>query len=77
VAGKPIPADSYLFSSCESLGAFNGKRRWRSLDGKKYFEWDTLHGEIEVYNRRGKHLGVLDAYGNIIKDAVEGRTITI
>jgi hypothetical protein len=41
------------------------------------FTWDSLHGEIEVYNGRGKHLGVMDANGKVIKTAVEGRKIDV
>lgn len=77
MAGKPVPANSYLETVCEFLGVFNGRKRWRSLDGKRLYEWDALHGEIEVYNRRGKHLRVLDTTGKPIKDAVEGRKITV
>ncbi len=43
----------------------------------KYYSWDGLHGEIEVFNRRGWHIMVLDAYGNKIKDAVKGRKINV
>ena len=77
MAGIPIPANCYLYTHCESLGWVYGSRRWRSTNGKKLYEWDSLHGEIEVYNKRGKHLGVLDHLGNPIKNAVEGRTIDI
>ena len=42
------------------------------------FEWDELHGEIEVYNKRGRHLGALDAVtGSLIKPAVRGRSIDV
>lgn len=34
--------------------------RWKDPKGKIY-EWDSQHGEIEKYNKRGKHEGVLDA----------------
>lgn len=43
----------------------------------KYYTWDRLHGEIEVFNKRGLHLMVLDANGNYIKDAVKGRRIDV
>lgn len=39
--------------------------------------WDGLHGKIEVYNKRGYHIMVLDPYGNKIKDAVRGRKINV
>jgi hypothetical protein len=40
-------------------------------------EWDYQHGRIEVYNRRGDHLGEHDFFtGRMIKGAVAGRRIT-
>lgn len=73
----PIPKPSFL-DGCDYLGAFNGERRWRSKDGKRVFTWDSLHGEIEVFNKRGRHLGALDALnGNKTKSAVPGRTIDV
>jgi Cytotoxic len=38
--------------------AFAGgkRRRWKDTDGMIY-EWDYLHGQIEKYNSRGRHLG--------------------
>jgi hypothetical protein len=42
------------------------------------YTWDEVHGEIEVYNARGKHLGVLDPItGALIKDAVPGRRVDV
>ncbi len=52
-----------------------GKQIYKSED--KYYMWDGLHGEIEVYNKRGYHIMVLDPYGNKIKDAVRGRKINV
>jgi hypothetical protein len=63
--------------ACQYLGFVHGGRRWRSRDGRRLYEWDDLHGEIEVYNRRGKHLGVLDAAGVLISGAVPGRAIDV
>jgi Cytotoxic len=77
VARVPIPSPCYL-DMCEYIGASYGRKRWRSRDGgSRLFEWDDLHGEIEIYNRRGKHLGVLDPQGNLIGEAVPGRTIDV
>jgi len=74
--GIPIPTPSFL-DECESLGAFHGQKRWRSKDCKKLFTWDSLHGEIEVFNARGRHLGVLNPQGILIKDPVKGRRIDV
>lgn len=55
-----------------------GKQTWRSPSGKRLYQWDELHGEIEMYNKRGKHVGVIHAVsGELIEDAVEGRTIDV
>jgi len=62
----------------QPLGAINGRRRWRSPDGKRLYKWDALHGEIEVFNARGKHLGALDPLTDlVVKDAVRGRKIDV
>ena len=45
--------------------------------GDKYYTWDEFHGEVEVFNKRGWHLMVLDADGNFKKDAVKGRRIDV
>jgi len=53
--------------------------RWSSADGKRIYTWDALHGEVEVFNRRGRHLGVVDAVTGIPngKEAVPGRVIDV
>jgi hypothetical protein len=74
---KPIPRPSIL-DEFEPLGAINGEKRWRSGGGKRIYTWDALHGEVEVFNRRGKHLGALDPIsGACVKEAVRGRKIDV
>lgn len=74
---KPIPKPSVL-DECDYLGHSNGCRRWRSPDGKRIYTWDSLHGEIEVFNNRGFHLGVIEPEtGMSIKPAVKGRRIDV
>lgn len=74
---KSIPKPSFL-DRMTALGAIKGERRWRSPDGKRLYTWDSLHGEIEVFNIRGRHLGALDPVsGQFIKDAVRGRKIDV
>jgi Cytotoxic len=73
----PVPKPS-LLDNCDFLGAFNGKRRWRSSDGQRLYTWDALHGEIEVFNRRGRHLGAIEPrHGRLVKDPVKGRKIDV
>jgi hypothetical protein len=35
------------------------RARWRDKKGRIY-EWDYQHGTVEVYSRRGRHLGEFD-----------------
>lgn len=73
----PIPKPSYL-DQCVRMGARDGERRWRSKDGTRIYTWDWTHGDIEVFNKRGRHLGSIDALsGEFIKDAVAGRKINV
>jgi len=54
------------------------ERRWKNADGDRIYVWDGLHGELEVYNARGRHIGVIDPQtGAIIKPAVPGRRIDV
>ena len=74
---KSRPSPCYL-DNMEYLGFINGNQCWRSPCKKQYYTWDSLHGEIEVFNKRKRHLGVLHAAtGKNIKDAVEGRFINV
>jgi len=72
---EPIPIPCNFLDEAESIGAFAGNKRWKYK--KRYYEWDRLHGEIEIYDKRGWHLGVADCNGNIIKNAVKGRKIDV
>lgn len=76
MAGKPIPKPSYL-DECDYMGVFNNQKRWRSKDTTRLYTWDSLHGEIEVFNKRGRHLGVLNPEGDFIKEPVKGRKIDV
>jgi hypothetical protein len=57
--------------------SYQGETRWRDVPTGRIYTWDRLHGEFEVYNQRGHHLGVVDPNGHFIKDAVKGRTINV
>jgi hypothetical protein len=55
-----------------------GKPRWVSKTGNFLYEWDSLHGEVEVYTKLGKHVNILNADGSqSTKRAVKGRTINV
>ena len=76
MGGKIIPKPSFL-DQCIPAGMVNGQKRWKSKDLKRIYTWDSLHGEIEVFNKRGKHLGVLNPKGDLIKSAIKGRSIDV
>jgi hypothetical protein len=77
MAGKPRPKPCYL----DSFGVWKtvaGQKVWRNGDGSRLYTWDSLHGEIEVFNTRGHHLGALDAVsGLLIKHAIKDRKIDV
>ncbi len=70
----PIPL-TCIIRTFKYLGYIFGGKRWSSP--KRLYTWDSLHGEIEMFNDRGRHLGVLDCNGMLIKDAVKGRRIDV
>ncbi len=51
------------------------RKRWKDADGTIY-EWDSQHGKLEKYNKRGKHLGEYDPNtGDQTKPADAERTL--
>jgi hypothetical protein len=72
-----MPVDSPFLDSMERVRR-RGAMRWRDPGGEYFYEWDDLHGEVEVYDRRGNHRGVADPVsGEIIKPAIKGRRIDV
>jgi len=64
----------------KSLKPYRDKTRTNGLSGKdrRFYEWDNTHGDIEVYDNRGHHLGSMDPIsGQMTKPAVSGRRIDI
>ena len=53
------------------------RERWKEPKGKKrIIEWDYQHGKVEVYNKRGKHLGEFDPEtGEQTKPADKSRSV--
>mgnify|MGYP003337888054 FL=1 len=73
----PVPRPSFL-DLCERLGYIHGERRWRHPYKDWILTWDSLHGEIEAFNHRGRHVAVLDSMtGAAIKDHRPGRRIRV
>ena len=66
-----VPPPKTGFIDSLSRVKIHGGQRWTNASRDRYYEWDALHGEWEVYNRHGKHLGSADANtGSLIKPAV-------
>ncbi len=55
----PPPKTLPGIPDAEPSGQRGGRKQWRGSDGTIY-EWDGQHGEVEVYNKRGKHQGAKD-----------------
>lgn len=53
------------------------RERWIDAKGRRIYEWDAQHGELEVYRASdGEHLGSVDhKTGEQLKPAVKGRSI--
>jgi hypothetical protein len=72
-----LPNNTDFVVSLEYIGKPYGRRRYKSSDGDRIYEWDTQHGEFEVYNKRGRHLAVYNEEGEFIKNAEKGRKIDV
>jgi hypothetical protein len=57
---------------------WSGEQRWMDGAGKRIYTWDRLHGEFEVFDRQGFHLGSADpASGKLMNGPVKGRKIDV
>lgn len=91
VFSRPIGGDHSYYPPPKGLTAFPDTRlaprktpikgggglrkRWKSNDGI-IFEWDSQHGAVEKYNKRGKHLGEFNPEtGEQTKDADNTREV--
>ena len=76
MGGKPIPRPSIL-DNCQVVGVEAGRKIYKDLEENRYYTWDSLHGEVEVFNKRGRHLGsICPLTGQPLKPAVRGRRIS-
>lgn len=72
----PPPTNLPGFPGARRVRPKAGVKRWIDTNGD-ILEWDGFHdgGEVEVYDRRGKHKGAFDPdTGQQIKPRVPGRT---
>jgi RHS repeat-associated protein len=70
-----VPKDSATWRGLEPYrGAIKKTGSGRAT---RYFKWDHTHGHIEVFDRNGNHIGVMDASTGVIdaSRAVPGRNI--
>jgi RHS repeat-associated protein len=82
--GQPVPAPKELDAFPDAQwakpktpvqGGGGLRPRWKDSDGRIY-EWDRQHGTVEVYNKRGRHLGEFDPKtGEQVKPNDPGRRI--
>jgi len=69
----PKPKPCYI-DNFEFYKVISGRKVYRGKD--RYYSWDELHGEIEVFDKLRYHLGALDAVtGKMIKGAKKGRRL--
>ncbi|MDP5210231.1 colicin E3/pyocin S6 family cytotoxin [Microbulbifer sp. 2205BS26-8] len=76
-------AKASLKSTSKIWKNFKSAKNGRKTNGEKgsqreYYEWDHTHGDIEVYDSRGRHKGSMNPEtGNIYKPPVKGRRINL
>lgn len=77
MAKKTRPAGCFLNDlKAVRLSAFG--KVWVSREGDRYYTWDHVHGEVEVFSKRGRHLGSADPITGVgIRKAVKGRKIDV
>ena len=72
---KGFPGSRETKRKTSKQGGGGLRKRWLLPNGK-IAEWDYQHGDVEVYNKRGKHEGSYDPEnGEQTKDSVPGREV--
>jgi hypothetical protein len=72
---RPVPS---ILDGKQRWKVVDGRQVWKDENGERYYTWDSLHGEVEAFNKRGFHLGSLDAVsGAPLKGAVRGRRLDV
>lgn len=64
---KPAPSNLPAFPKAARAkpktpvqGGGGLRKRWKDPGTGEIYEWDSQHGTVEKYNKRGKHLGEFD-----------------
>ena len=68
------PKDIRGFEQIRAKGST--RKRWRDKSGF-IWEWDSQHGRLEKYDKRGNHLGEFDLEFNQTKVADPKRKIEV
>jgi hypothetical protein len=64
--------DSFRVSGIDS-----GRKVFKDDLENIYYTWDSMHGELEVFSKSGRHLGAAcPQTGVLIKPPVKGRRIS-
>jgi len=70
----PPPKELKAFPNAKRVRSKSQRARWE--DDDYIYEWDSQHGRVEKYNKRGKHLGEFDPdTGKETKPPKPGREI--
>jgi hypothetical protein len=76
--GQYIPRTPPDFLSGKVKLPWKGESRWGDTSGQRIYTYDRTHRHIEVYDKRGNHIGVLDVdTGEKIGPAKGGRKIDV
>ena len=77
--GRPkVGLQSVDLRGLEEVQPYRGNTKTNGESGRKcrLYQWDYTHGDTEVYDCAGKHLGSMDpANGKMTKLAEPGRTL--
>ncbi len=72
--------NSYQNPPWKDLQSYRGKIKTNGETGKnrRYYQKDHTHGDVEVFDRNGQHLGSMDAEtGEMTKPPEEGREVGV
>lgn len=74
----PYRPPSFLDDYTVLSKRIDGRKTWKSPDGKRLYQWDSQHGDFEIYSAtNGVHVGCADKLtGRTIKPPVKGRRLS-